>query len=72
MKAYHVKVYLTSKGIKTEKIEISVKKESDGFYYYKEKKHEFSLITYNWEKRDIKIGTTQISPNSLTKKYLIK
>jgi hypothetical protein len=61
MKAYHVKVYLTPKGIKTKKIEVSVKKESDGFYYYKD-----------WRKIDVKVGTTQITPNCFDKKIFDK
>jgi hypothetical protein len=64
MKAYHVKVYLTPKGIKTKKIEVSFKKESDGFYYYKEKSH--------WRKIDVKVGTTQITPNCFDKKIFDK
>ena len=35
MKAYHIKVYLTPKGIKTEKTLIKVEKENDGCYYFK-------------------------------------
>lgn len=72
MKAYHVKVYLTSKGLKTEKKEVSVKKAKDGYYYYKEKSHQFNWQTYLWEKRDIKIGTNLISPNSFDKKIFDK
>jgi hypothetical protein len=72
MKAYHVKVYLTPKGIKTKKIEVSVKKESDGFYYYKEKSHQFSWAFHDWGKIDVKVGTTQITPNCFDKKIFDK
>ena len=74
MKAYHVKVYLTSKGLKTEKKEVSVKKEKDGFYTKVEKNElggwgscQFNLVTHIWEDTKIKIGTVRINPNHFTK-----
>ena len=71
MKGYYIKVYLTSKGLKTEKKEISIEKSKDG-YLHKEKSHQFNWGTLDWEKREIEIGTIIINPNSFDKKIFDK